>query len=322
VLKIPSSLFLSVILFFTGCKTTSEPQQIVLPLWIQSPPLDDDSSFYGIGSSYSVELAKTAALQDISAKLGISLIGQTRINEQMYRNQYTRYIDSNIKTTQDATLLSRYQILKTFTDKHQVYILIKVSKENVIEDNKLQLKQINMKAIKQGQRLNQVSSLKWNINTQQLITDNISKAMRYSIIINMLNEQQSIDNLMTPWSKLSNQQSSLKLCVNLKTIDQLSKQYMPVLESHLNNQNIILKPNCTTHLLVSSRVETNNIFDYYHFKNTLHFKLKTKKEGILVSESLVVNGKSVTSFDIAKNISVNNLKNILLKETIWEIIKI
>jgi hypothetical protein len=50
--------------------------------------------------------------------------------------------------------------------------------------------------------------------------------------------------------------------------------------------------------------------------------LKTKKEGILVSESLVLNGKSVTSFDIAKNISVNNLKNILLKETIWEIIKI
>jgi len=102
----------------------------------------------------------------------------------------------------------------------------------------------------------------------------------------------------------------------------LSKQYIPVLESHLNNQNIILKSNCTTHLSVNSKVEKNKIFDYYHFKNTLHFKLKTKEEGVLVSELLVINGKSVTSFDIAKNISVNNLKNKLLNETIWEIIKI
>jgi len=315
-------IFTVILVFLSGCQSTSHQEPIVLPSWIQLPPQDNESAFYGIGSSYNIEQAKTVALQDISAKLGISLVGETQINEQMAGSRYVRYIDSNIKTVQGETQLSRYQVMNTYTDKSRVYILIKVFKANVLADNFQQLIQLNNKAIQQNKKWDKESSLKWNINSQQLLEENTAKAMRYAIIINMLDPNQKIGELMRSWASLAKKLSELKLCVNIKNTDILSKQYLPSLESHLVNQNIQLTVNCNTQLSISSTVEKNKLFDYYTFKNTLHFKLKTKEEGGLVSESIVVKGKSMTSIDIAERISVNDLKNKLNNVSLWKIIKL
>jgi len=320
--KILICIILIILLFISGCQSTSNSENIILPAWVLSPPQDDESTFYGIGSSYNFEQAKTVALQDISAKLGISLVGETLINEQMAGSRYVRYFDSNIKTTQGETLLSRYQVVKTFTDKNHVYLLIKVNKENVLNDHKHQLKQLNAKAIEQRDKKAQVSSLKWNVNTQQLLQEDTAKAMRYSIIINMLDSDLIVDDLMQSWASLNKELNTLKLCISLKSLDNLSKQYFPVIESHLVKQNIKLKDGCNNQLLVSSAAEKNKLFDYYTFKNTLHFKLNTKEEGVLVSQSVIVNGKSMTSPETSKKISVMNLQKKLDGTSIWKIIKI
>ena len=110
--KKPTCLLLIILLLLSGCQSIGEPEVIVLPSWVLSPPQDDESTFYGIGSSYNIEQAKTVALQDVAAKLGISLVGVTQINEQMAGSRYVRYFDSNIKITQGETLLSRYQVVK------------------------------------------------------------------------------------------------------------------------------------------------------------------------------------------------------------------
>ncbi|WP_440876295.1 hypothetical protein [Thalassotalea sp. PLHSN55] len=316
-------IFLSII-FLQGCQSTQQELNEPLPLWVQHPPQDDDSTFYGLGSSYNLEVAKSAALQDVAAKLGISLVGLTQINQQLSGVNYQVYINQDMRTKVDETLISQYQIVQTATVNQQIFVMLKVNKHNILNDNFTQLTQLNAKATALLARQSSMSKIVWNYRAQKLLSENIPRTFRYAAIINMLKPSAAVERLLIPWEQLNKsvQGNLAALCLMIQSLDEQSKIYVNSLENHLTKQAIKVTKNCSSKLVLSSVVEQTKLFDYFTYKNTLQIRFTSRAEGNLASNQLVLMGKSMTDFQAARKLTIDSFNREIAETNLWEIIKL
>lgn len=325
-MKLFNAFFALIIaIFISACQSTSTPQTITrLPDWVSVPPKDNSEHYYGIGTGYNLSIANASALNNLTAKLGVTVSSIYQQREQTSNSQYQKYVDDQIDLSTEKTLISDFKVLKNEVVNGQVYSLIQVKKSQLLDDSQQSLDKENSKATKQLKKHLSTSSLLWYLESNKLLKASYSEAYRYAAIVNLLKPERSINQSIQPWQDLSEQSSALeeKVCIDIVNQDAKSAAFVSILTTHLSAQKINVMQQCGEKLLVSSKEKKSILYGKHISSVELKVEYQPKPNSTRASKNIHLSGQSVTSEENARKASDYSLINKLNNQDIWQMLEV
>ncbi len=109
-------IFLSTLMFFSGCIGSSTPPSQVKPLpdWINAPLPSENSGFmYGMAIAQDRESAIKAALSDMVSKLGTTIESSYESNEEVRGGFVNSSVKNQIKSGISKISINNYEVIKS-----------------------------------------------------------------------------------------------------------------------------------------------------------------------------------------------------------------
>jgi hypothetical protein len=125
--------------FALGCasvapQVSAGPVGPVPPPWYLSPPGDDTSSFYGVGSAPGLPGAKSAALVDVASKLAVSVRATHSDRQVVTDDRFEQRIESELVSRVKSQKFKAYQVVESALSGRQYYALVRVDRNRLALD--------------------------------------------------------------------------------------------------------------------------------------------------------------------------------------------
>jgi hypothetical protein len=295
-----------------------------LPDWVVNPPQDTQTTFYGTGNGYNLESSTSAALKDVTGKLGVTVSSIYKQREQITNSQYQKYIDDQVNLSVEATPISKYQVIKNEVINGQVYSLLKVEKPQLLTSIQDKLVQENSKATKVIKQKAQTSNLIWWLRANVFFEKSSQTAYRYASIVNLLDPSIKIDQNLTPWVTLlaKIEKSEEILCISFVDKDKHSSDFIKVFKNSLSGQKINITSQCKDKLIVSSTEQNTILYQKYVSSNELKLELIRGRNTAVANHSIILTGQSVSNYGNARKGAVSQLTHQLKSKNLWQQLEI
>lgn len=114
-----------------------------LPDWVETPPTDNASAIYGIGTGPDLDSAKKQALADVAGKLSTRISSEIKIYQKMVNGKVDDSFQSTVSASTEGIELSHYQVEHSARINDEFWVLLAVSLPEFIALKKQQLLEVD-----------------------------------------------------------------------------------------------------------------------------------------------------------------------------------
>lgn len=291
-----------------GC-TTMAASAKGLPAWVESPPADSASHYFGIGQGKSIANATQSALESVAGKLMTEVESDLTIATQVQDNVAKSEVASQIRSQVAKTNLANYSVEATEKDGKDYFILIKVEKAAVLQANQDALKELMSELNAYFTRLDERGSLAVKDDAKG-VGEKIRQARSKALISRSLNpnyDHTGISNTLRSYEnklsqKVANQTIYISSSPALKNLAQKIANQLTN-EGYTVTLNKPTQPAPTIHL--NGNFREFEQFQQKHVAANAAVRVTDEFNKALYTSEVVLSGASMMSYDSAKTIAVN-----------------
>lgn len=284
---------------------------VPLPSWVAEPPSDTELTYYGVGQGSTLAKAKQAALESIAGKLFTQIQSTFIIDITVRGDVVKENIQSYVRSVISNTRLSRYTVVKIEKIKRDFWVQLSINKEHLYRVNLDALQDLETELTNRFKSMPTESVLR--IFTEQgELSEKLTAARNKLLIASAMNQE--IDYTAKS-NQISIYQEALRKKINqLLVYVKADKEMMPLAQNLADK--ISTEGMAATVFPPSRRVPTITLSGI--FRSRYQFDRKYTSADVLVevvdefgdpvaSRTLRLNGSSIYSDELAKNIAVNRL---------------
>jgi len=277
--------------------------------WWNSPPVDDEQYFYGLGEGYTKQQAQELALNNIAGKLGTTIASEMSRNTQDMSGISADDIRRTIKTQVADMQLGYYSVLRTADEGSGTRVLVRLDKQKLAADWQRQLKNQKALIVPQIQR-----GPATTLNDYLQLKDVLLEAQQADVLearLTGISDHQAGPSLYQAVSGLLDK-STLRIGIKGEL-----PQINEVLELELAKQGLpICRSNCPTWIEHSATIARKEMFGQYVSEMNLKFSV-TEGGQLLKTKSWSNKVSSVSSSRSADRGAVTTALNNLKERGLW-----
>lgn len=290
---------------------TKQTKKASIPLWVLTPAADTRATIYGIGSGYSYNDAKEAALKDISGKLITEISSQSKSELSVHNASVSRSANEQINTRTVETQLSDYKVTKSEQVNNELFMQISMSRESFIRNTSTRLKELDDKIRNLIQGISNKPKLQQFIATQDL-KPNIAKARSLVLLLQAAGGQQNTDKYLAYYGSALKNSSDLlhNLHFNVSSSKNL-KSFAKHLVTLLHNENISASisksKNGNAQIYISGDTSSNVIFSQHISQLKINIKTSDRNNRAISVVEHESSGSSTSSSVLASASAIKNM---------------
>jgi len=301
-MKLLSTLFLVVL--YSACVTPQANHDQTMPKWYSSPVSDTQSDWIEAGVGINKDEAIRNALSNIASKISVTV--NSNFTDILRENSgiSESFNESFVEVTTESIQLPGYEIQKIQESMDKVYVLIRVSKHQFINDK------INDFRIKNKAIQNMYSQMKTGhpltaIKGKNKINKMISQAMSTAILLSRFNQSFAIDKClkeyMTYQSKIQSILSSINIFIKSDTHSKLLASHIKELLTAENFHVVDQLSNSDNAAIIylEGHHKKLNIDNEYLVKITMDILVKTPSNRTLSKKQHTFTGSSLIGYETA-----------------------
>ena len=300
------------LLTIQACSLGSKPVKVAtVPPWVLNPAADTSSTIYGIGSGFSYNQAKQAALKDITEKLITQISSQGKSELSVHNSSVSRSANEQINTRTIDTQLSDYKVLKSQQVGSELFMQVSMSRRDFIKSTSSRLKELDDKIKNTMQGLSKKPKLQQLIATQNL-KPNITKARSLVLLLQAAGGQQNTDEYLAYYGSALKKSNDLlySLRFNVSSSNNL-KDFAKHLTALLHNENISASisksKNGDAHVYVSGKIKNTVMFSQHIAQLKISIKTSDKNNRVISVIEYESSGSSTSSANSASNSAIKNM---------------
>jgi hypothetical protein len=321
---------LLLLLFLFSCSQTGNFTE--LPSWYLSPPKNNSAYLYGVGSAGNSEEANLIALKNLIEKLSVKISASFTSDKQESRvnddSIFEASINQDIYSEVQQIEISNYEIDRSVQKKQNIYVLIKVKRDEIFNNYLKELKAADRK----------IRRLSYNIKKKKTSLEKFANLTKAAKIIRENNIRLDIlelikrNNIITKdyrsrYSRILNKKENLqeRITIYISTAKSNNK-IKSVIARGLNNINVkVINKNDPSNknistLKISSQASERKLYNSYFTKITINFKLIENFGRQISSGKINISGSSNLSSKAATNKALDFLEKKIRKEGLLNII--
>ncbi len=311
-------LFLVLIFLLNSC---SQNYADKLPNWYLKPQANDANYLYGVAYAGSLEQAEKLALKALAEKLAITIAAEYELRQQQNivneQELYETRSDNKITTQLNKIKFENFENLQTEKIADKIYVQVRVSRAELIEQFLTELEQLTNKITQQYQA-NKNTSLAKNFIIFAQLAPTLAEAQEKLAMLKTLGTN---DSLRAPYQKIISDLSQaalvnkqkLKFQIVAKPADQ---RFADIFAKQVNQQNFVVVKQLASddqgqpQIKINTVTKQQKIYGAYQVKITLTLRLLEHYGNQLASNKLIISGSSV----IDENSAIDNALEKLTKQ--------
>lgn len=310
-------LLLIISIVFIGCGTPNPNEK---PQWFTDVPVDSEY-IYATGIADTQEKAKLNAISNIKVKLSESINNSFRTKNLLLdtKDNLDKILNSSLESLKQLSIPNIF-IENSGKFKNKQIILISIEKKNLFNSLKQNtiLKAKNIYNITKGNMaINRYIALKKIMKDYPFLASKIELKQVLNHNYNPDNEFKILNQIKNDFFKLKN-----SISFYILTDDNSKIYYKEIVKAIVDEGLVVSKiPSSkdSIRLLVVSQLKEDIKNDVRYSKNFLRFTSYNINKEQIASNEIVFNGKSKESYKIAKEDSINDCKNKVIKLGIFNI---
>lgn len=163
------------------------PAESALPDWVQNPPQDTDQYLYGIGQSTNRDAAINGGLKEVAGKLSTWVKGSTEQSVTEEADAVANTFQENIQSRVQEVNFNNYDIMETTQSDGLTYVLLRVDRDQLIDNLQSQLGFINSELANTFKEMDESPGLRELFRMQEAMSQ-IDTAVDFLEILSSLNE--------------------------------------------------------------------------------------------------------------------------------------
>lgn len=316
--------FLSVVMF-TGCALNLAPSKTKnneIPKWYLNTLNNTPIYIYGEGSSNSLKEAKINALSTMASKLIVSVsskIEMSTISNTGDSSSYNKHTNKNIKLEVQKIKFTNAQVAKSTHIGDRFYILMKVNREELFNNNKKEFDINDERIIKKYNNLSQYSKIEQIDILQQMYPD-IVKNKSKAIVLNAINNDfdqapfiQKYDSFIDKIDELKN-----NFIITVKTNNK-HKYFADLLIEELNSKQYKVSSHGDIVIKINNKIKYSMARGWNIAKVSTSLSV-VSNDKIVSNKNINSVGRSSTSKESALQSASNAFINKIKKETLDKLI--
>lgn len=285
-----------------ACTTSSQTMKVSMPAWVLSPSSDTSEIIFGVGSGYSYNEAKQAALREITSKLIINISSHSKSELSVHDALVSRSANEQISTRTVETQLTGYQVLKSEQMGSEMFVQVSMSRPDFIKISSSSLKEIDGKIKAMMQDYSRKSKLQKLMIVQRLIPS-IDKARTFVLLLQAAGAKQDTDRYLSYYNEIQYKSKAMLQEINFNinssaNLRGFAKHLIVLLQNENISASFANSKESDADIFIDGAVDSSIIFSQ-HMAN---MKITTR-----VSERNV-RGGLVREFESSGS-SVSNKKN-------------
>lgn len=312
----PHRIIVFIFLFvLSGCLGNVHQGVGSLPEWVESPPADNTTLYFGVGEGFSLIRAKEAALNDIAGKLGTDISSKISSDVRQYGDQVKSLAHQVITARIHKTKLIHPQIIKSAKYDGNFYVLLSVSRKNMAKDTGSRLKHIDQRLKQQWQSLDSLSRLQQFIRTQKLSTD-IDGATALALTLQSLDHGFESDAYLARYNRYRKKSDGLLARTRFyirpaKKLNTVVEHLLALLSrAEIQSSVSSIGRNTSSHdafIEIKGEVKSDVAFSTTFARLTVLLEVKDGRGNIVASQKYKATGKSLNDAASAKRDAVEKL---------------
>ncbi len=228
-----------VIIMLTGCMNISEKlSQNKTPNWYISSPSNSETFLYGAGEGTNVDEAKSNALNDMSARLVVSVgsVMNTKIKTNS-NGGYSKDVLQDVTVEAKKIRFNNTEVEKIQENDNKVFLVMKVNrsklynskyKEFLIEDARIDEK---VKILRNNSVLEQIFAL-------EDLKSEILSVKSKAFVLYAINNQFDYSKLYTKYDSYLDESDKLKASISISVVtNDKNKFFLDIISNKLNENN-------------------------------------------------------------------------------------
>lgn len=300
------------LLTIQACSLGSKPVKIAsVPSWVLNPSSDTSNTIYGIGSGFSYNEAKQAALKDITEKLMTEISSQGKSELSVHNSSVSRSANQQINTRTIETQLSDYKVLKSEQVGSELFMQVSMSRRDFIKNTSSRLKEFDDKIRNTMQSLSKKPKLQQLIATQDL-EPTITKARSLILLLQAAGGKQNTDEYLAYYGSALKKSNDLlyNLRFNISSSKNL-KDFAKHLTALLHNENISASvsksKNGDAHIYISGGIKTSILFSQHIAQLKISIKTSDRNDRVISVIEYESSGSSISNANSASNSAIKNM---------------
>ena len=283
------------------------------PDWVLTPAKDTSETIYGIGSGFSYNEAKEAALRDISGKLITEISSQSRSEVSLYNSSVSRSANTSINTRTIDTQLSDYKVVNSEQIGNEIFIQLSMSRSGFIKSTSSRLKELDDKIKHSLNNASKKTKLQQFIATQDLLPA-IEKARSLVLLLQAAGSKLNADKHLNYYNDAINSSDDLLYGVRFNVSSNRSLHgFAKHLVTLLHNENISASMskagNADVYIHVSGDVKKSFLFSQHMAQLRAHIKISDNKNRVISVREYESSGSSVTDPDAASISAIKKMSS-------------
>ena len=300
------------LLTIQACSLGSKPVKVAsIPPWVLKPAADTNRTIYGIGSGFSYNEAKKAALKDITEKLMTEISSQSKSELSVHNSSVSRSANEQINTHTVETQLSDYKVLKTQQVGSELFMQVSMSRIDFIKSTSSRLKELDDKIKNTMRSLSSKPKLQQLIATQDLKPE-ITKARSLVLLLQAAGGPQDTDKYLAYYGNSLKKSNDLlyNLRFNISASNNL-KNLAKHLTALLHNENISASlsksRNGDAHIYISGGIKNAIMFSQHIAQLKISIKTSDRNNRVISVIEYESSGSSASNSNSASASAIKNM---------------
>ena len=229
----------SFLLIFTGCSSTlplaKNENSHQLPNWYINAPANNPIHLYGIGESNSLESAKNMALNNMAARLSVTVGSKLEQKTTSSSNgTYKKDVSQNLNIEVQNIKFNNAKVEKNHVAGNNFFVLMRVSRTELFNDKKKDF-DLSESKINNALKISKNQSILEKVYTLENTKPILNKARSQAILLNAIDNDFDDLKYLKKYDNISNDITSLKDSLKIKiTSNTSSKLFSDELIDELN----------------------------------------------------------------------------------------
>lgn len=281
------------------------------PAWVSTPTRDTSETIYGIGSGFSYNEAKEAALKDISGKLITQISSRSKSEVSQYNSSVSRSANASINTSTIETQLSDYKVVNSEQIGNEIFIQISMSRRGFIKSTSSRLKELDDKIKRALRDASKKTKLQKFITTQNL-TPSIEKARSLVLLLQAAGSKQDTDKYLNYYSNAVSGSNELLYNVRFnvssnKSLHGFAKHLVALLHNENISASISKARNADVNIQLSGDVTNSFIFSQHMAQLKTRIKISDNKNRVISVREYESSGSSVSGSGAASMSAIKKM---------------
>ncbi len=287
-----------------ACSPGSKPEKVAsIPAWVSNPPADTSETIYGIGSGFSYNEAKDAALKDITGKLITEISSQSKSEISQFNASVSRSANQQINTRTIDTQLSDYKVLQSDQVGNELFMQISMSRRGFIKTTSTRLKELDDKIKSTMRGLSGKTKLQQLIAVQDL-EPSMDKARSLVLLLQAAGGKQNTDKYLSYYNNVLRKSNDLLYSVQFNVSSSANlKNFARHLVALMHNEKIAAsisdKKRADAYVQISGTIKSSVMFSQYISQLKVRIKISDKNDRVISVREYETSGSSASDANSA-----------------------